>query len=194
MLHEFKQLKTEGYLTGQLLVALPQLQDPRFHQAVVLICGHDEQGAMGLVLNKVIDTLTLKDLLVQLKIEGKTEAPSLPVFYGGPVEMGRGFVLHSLDFMSELSVKISDDFALSATVDVIEAIAQSKGPKDKILALGYAGWSPNQLEGELLAHSWLCIPADAKLVFEIPRQELWKKALDKLGIDPNHLSTHVGNA
>lgn len=194
MLHEFKDLKTEGYLTGQLLIALPQLQDSRFNHAVIFVCGHDEQGAMGLVLNKVIDTLTFDELLKQLSVKVENKAPQIPIYYGGPVEMGRGFVLHSPDFLSELSVKINDKFVLSATLDVIEAIAKGKGPQQKILALGYAGWSPGQLEAELLANSWLQVKADPTLVFSVSRPELWKKTMDKIGIDPENLSLGAGHA
>lgn len=194
MLQEFKVPKTEGYLTGQLLIALPQLQDKRFNHAVIFICGHDEQGAMGLVLNKVIDTLTFDELLTQLNIKKVKNTPRLPIYYGGPVEMGRGFVLHSPDFLGDLSIKINEDFALSATLDVIEAIAHGKGPERKLLALGYAGWSPGQLEEELISNSWLHVTADPSLVFKVSRTELWKKTLDKIGIDPEHLSLGIGHA
>jgi len=194
MSQKFKKFSPEGYLTGQLLVSLPHMPDTRFTHAVIFMCGHDEQGAMGLVLNKIIDTLSFTDLLKQLKIKPSTQTPSLPIFYGGPVEMGRGFVLHSADFMSDLSIMISKDFVLSATLDVIEAIAQGKGPQNKFLALGYAGWSAGQLEKELLNNNWLQVPADPKLVFSTNRQNLWKETFSKIGIDPEHLILDVGHA
>jgi putative transcriptional regulator len=194
MLQEFKVSKTEGYLTGQLLIALPQLQDSRFDHAVIFVCGHDEQGAMGLVLNKIIETLTFDELLKQLNIKKAKKTQYIPIHYGGPVEMGRGFVLHSPDFLSEMSIKINEDFALSATLDVIEAIAHGKGPERKILALGYAGWSPGQLEAELMENSWLHLKADPSLVFQASRPDLWKKTLDKIGINPEHLSLGAGHA
>ena len=194
MPQKFKNSSAEGYLTGQLLVSLPQMQDTRFTHAVIFVCGHDDQGAMGLVLNKIIDHLSFEDLLSQLNIEKSQRTPSLPIYYGGPVEMGRGFVLHSPDFMSELSIQISNDFALSATLDIIEAIAQGKGPQNKLLALGYAGWSPGQLEAELMSNSWLQVTADSHLVFKTDRQNLWIKTLAKIGIDPEHLIIGVGHA
>jgi putative transcriptional regulator len=194
MLYELKGIKTEGYLTGQLLIALPQLQDSRFNRAVIFVCGHDEQGAMGIVLNKVIDTLPFEELLKQLNIRTPKNLPKVPIYYGGPVEMGRGFVLHTPDFMSELSVKVTDEFVLSATLDIIEAIARGKGPRCKLLALGYAGWSPGQLEAELVANNWLHVKADSQLVFQVSREELWRETLDKIGIDPKHLSLGAGHA
>lgn len=181
-------------LIGQLLIATPQLQDRRFHQAVIFICGYDENGAMGLVINKLIDSLTLGSLFEQMDIPIEKFVEDVPVHFGGPVEMGRGFILHSTDRIHKGSVKLTDTFALSSTVDVLKTISKGKGPKDLICALGYSGWGAGQLEAELQTNSWLQVDADPELVFHTPVQKQWKKALDKLGIDPDLLSLDAGHA
>ncbi|OJX13899.1 MAG: hypothetical protein BGO77_01110 [Caedibacter sp. 37-49] len=181
-------------LTGKLLVAMPQLMDPRFTHAVILICGHDKQGAMGLVLNRLIDSLTLQELLEQLNIKTPLLKEEIPIHFGGPVEMGRGFILHSTDYLHKASVKISDDIALTATVDILNEIASGHGPQKKILALGYTGWSAGQLEAELQQNSWLTVDADLDLIFTKDLELLWKQVLKKIGIDPELLSLESGHA
>ncbi len=181
-------------LVGRLLVASPHLKDSRFAQTLIFICGHDKNGAMGLVINKVIDSLSLKDLLEQLKIHPKDINPSGSVYFGGPVEMGRGFVLHSPDFKEDGTVKIDSHFSLTATVEALELIAQNKGPDFCLLALGYSGWSPGQLEDEMGQNEWLPIEADHRLVFETPVDQRWSRAIEKIGIDPTNLTTEIGHA
>ncbi len=181
-------------LTGKLLVAMPQLMDPRFTHAVILICGHDKQGAMGLVLNRLIDSLTLQELLEQLNIKMPLLKEEIPIHFGGPVEMGRGFILHSTDYLHKASVKIGDDIALTATVDILNEIASGHGPEKKILALGYTGWSAGQLEAELQQNSWLMVDADLDLIFTKELELLWKQVLKKIGVDPELLSLELGHA
>ncbi len=181
-------------LTGKLLVAMPQLMDPRFTHAVILICGHDKQGAMGLVLNRLIDSLTLQELLDQLNIKAPVIKEEIPIHFGGPVEMGRGFILHSTDYLHKASVKVNDDVALTATIDILNEIANGHGPQHKILALGYTGWSAGQLEIELHQNSWLVIEADLDHIFTKELDLLWKKTINKIGVDPELLSLEAGHA
>ncbi len=181
-------------LAGQLLVAMPQLQEARFTHAVILVCGHDKKGAMGLVVNKLLDTLTLKDLLNQLSIDSPSMVEDHPIYFGGPVEMGRGFVLHSTDYMHDGSVSINDHVALTATVDILQEIAQGQGPKRCKMALGYVGWSAGQLEAEIQDNSWLLVEADMTLLFHLMGEDCWRAAIHKLGIEPDLLSIEAGHA
>ncbi len=187
-------IDTEYYLTGQILVAMPQMQDPRFKEAVIFMCGHDEQGAMGIVLNKLIDAVTLSDLLEQLNVSQEILTEDLRVHYGGPVEIGRGFVLHSSDYLGENSVEITNDIALSASTAVLNDVIQGRGPDHLLLALGYAGWSSGQLEEEILQNGWLTLPADASIIFDESPETLWRRTLEKFGVDPEHLFAHTGHA
>jgi putative transcriptional regulator len=190
----FQKHSMEGYLTGQLLVAMPQMKDPRFIHAVVYICGHDENGAMGLVINKLIDAVRLADLLSQLGIKTSPLSKNIPIHFGGPVEMGRGFVLHSNDYIHEGSIVISEEIALTATLDMLTIIAEGSGPKEKMCALGYAGWSSGQLEHELQQNAWLQVPADMDLIFHEPIAERWRKTINKIGIMPEDLLWDAGHA
>ncbi len=187
-------IKDDFYLTGQILVAMPQMQDPRFKSAVIFMCGHDEQGAMGIVVNKLIDSVTLADLLEQLDIARDIPLNDLKVHYGGPVEIGRGFVLHSSDYLGENSVEITSDIALSASTNVLNDVVQGNGPDHLLLALGYAGWSSGQLENEIMQNGWLTLPADGSILFDKDPQTLWRRTLQKFGVDPDHLFAHTGHA
>lgn len=186
--------KEEGYLTGQILIAMPSMNDGRFDHSVIYIIAHDAQGAMGLILNKPIEGFTFHDLLYQIDLKPSKQTPTPPVYYGGPVEVGRGFVLHSPDFTSPTTIQINDDFSLSATLEVIEAIALGNGPEYEILTLGYAGWSPGQLDDELKENVWLCASTTGEFIFENPRETLWEDALHLMGIDPENLSEALGHA
>ena len=190
------------YLDGRLLVAMPGMSDPRFARAVIYMCAHSEDGAMGLVLNHRSATMNFPDLLVQLGIIGEDEtirlpraADSVPVLMGGPVETGRGFVLHSDDYHAEqATLEIDSGVSLTATLDILRAIAQGQGPARALLALGYAGWSPGQLEAELQANGWLVCPADAALVFDAPLESKYDRALRSIGVDPAMLVSDAGHA
>jgi putative transcriptional regulator len=181
-------------LTGQLLVAMPQMSDPFFDHSVVYLCAHSEEtGAMGLVVNKTIDKLTLEELYTQLKIEAVTRSHQ-PVHFGGPVAPGQGFVLHSADYHDEGTLGISDEFALTATLDILHAQSRGTGPRQGLVALGYAGWGPGQLEAEIGANGWLVVAADPSLVFEVEDGSKWQRALAKLGVSPEMLSGESGRA
>lgn len=182
-------------LTGQLLVAMPQMMDPRFARSVVYICAHSEEaGAMGLVINKLLQELTMDELFTHLKLEPARQRRSNPVFFGGPVEPGRGFVLHTADYKEESTLAVSGEFAVTATLDILRAIGRGEGPHRSLLALGYAGWAPGQLDAEIQANGWLSVDADAELVFDNDIDGKWQRALGKLGVDLTMLSTDAGHA
>jgi len=182
-------------LTGKLLIAMPGMGDPRFEHSVVYICSHGEEGAMGLIVNKPSD-LRAKTLLGQLNIP--CEVPAVGerlVHFGGPVEMSRGFVLHSSDYEANLhSMKINDAFSMTATLDVLEDIAGGRGPLNAMLMLGYAGWGSEQLENEIGMNGWLTADAAPDLVFDVADDDKWEAALASLGVDPLTLSASAGHA
>ncbi|WP_372613289.1 YqgE/AlgH family protein [Aquicoccus sp.] len=182
-------------LTGTLLIAMPGMGDPRFDKSVVFVCAHSDEGAMGLIVNKPTDDLRLSALVEQLELGEGGCARDLPVYFGGPVEHGRGFVLHSGDYTSPIStLRVNDDFALTATLDILEELAAGRGPMRAIMALGYAGWGPGQLESEILANGWLTAEAGADLVFDTADVRKWSAALRTLGVDPLSLSAAAGRA
>jgi putative transcriptional regulator len=194
-------LETGGYLDGQLLVAMPSMTDPRFHRAVIYMCAHSAEGAMGLVINQRAPHITLPRLLEQLEIpapdgrQAAIDAESMDIYVGGPVEASRGFVLHTSDYFAQDStLSIDGGFSLTATIDILKAIAKGRGPNKAILALGYAGWAPGQLEHEIQANGWLNCPADPDIVFGGDIENKYGRALDSLGIDPSHLVGAAGRA
>ena len=182
------------YLEGQLLVAMPTMGDPRFARSVIYMCAHSDEGAMGLVVNKLLESLSFTDLLKQLDIEAESVDQRIRVHFGGPVESARGFVLHSTDYTHEATMRVDDEFALTATVDVLKAMAEGKGPRRSMLALGYAGWAPGQLDREIQENGWLNVPADEELVFDETQDGKWERAVGRLGIDPGNLSGVAGRA
>ena len=191
-----------GFLDGQMLVAMPGMADERFARAVIYICAHSQDGAMGIIVNHPVQKVSFSEILVQLEVLAADDAIRLPpavgavpVVKGGPVETGRGFVLHSDDyFIDNSTLPIDDGIALTATLDVLRAIAQGSGPSRAVLALGYAGWSPGQLELEIQANGWLNCPADAGLIFDPSLDAKYDRALRKIGIDPSMLSGEAGHA
>jgi Putative transcriptional regulator len=184
----------ESSLVGKLLVAMPGMRDPRFAKSVVYMCAHSTDGAMGLVLNRILDTLTFADLLEQLGIPSSESQRAIRVHFGGPVETGRGFVLHSPDYKQDGTLIVAGEVSLTATVDILRAIAAGAGPRRHLLALGYAGWGPGQLDGEIRANGWLHVPADEELVFDPGLETKWDRAMAKMGIDPRMLSDAAGHA
>ena len=181
-------------LTGKILVSMPFLSDPRFLHTVIYVCGHDAQGAMGLIVNKGLPAVTFEELLAQMEVDISIIEVKIPIHYGGPVEIGRGFVLHSSDYMSESTVVIDNGFSMTATLDILRAIATNEGPHDTLLALGYVGWSAGQLEQEVQENGWLTIDANPALIFGSDLDNKWREALATLGIDPAGLSFEVGHA
>ena len=182
-------------LTGEFLIAMPGMMDLRFQQSLVYLCEHSDKGAMGLIVNKPAADISFDELLEQLEIKSTVETGSVDVYFGGPVETGRGFVLHTGDYASDLrTMQVAENIALTPTLDVLEDIATGKGPKQAMMMLGYAGWGPGQLEGELAQNGWLTTPGSAELIFAVPSGDKWAKALDRLGIDPALLSGAAGSA
>ena len=194
--------KPGNYLDGQMLIAMPSLQDGPFARSLVYLCAHREDGAMGIIVNHTAPTVKFPELLVQLGIVNESEAIVLPrraeeikVLRGGPVETGRGFVLHSSDFFIDNStLPIADDVCLTATLDILKAIAKGDGPQKAVLALGYAGWSSGQLESEIRANGWLHCPADANLIFDDDFATKYERALAKIGVSIAMLSGEAGRA
>jgi putative transcriptional regulator len=199
---ETTQLNSGGFLDGQLLIAMPGMLDNRFARSVIYLCAHSEEGAMGIIVNRPARKLSFSELLVQLDVIRPDEAIRLPaeagavqVLKGGPVETGRGFVLHSNDFFIDNStLPIDSGVSLTATVDILRAIASGSGPVHAILALGYAGWSAGQLETEMQHNGWLTCPADPSLIFDPASDSKYDRALRKLGVDLARLSSDAGRA
>ena len=194
--------KKPGYLDGQILVAMPTIRDDRFSRTVIYLCAHSSEGAMGIVINQPAPHIDFGDLLVQLDVIPDNKLIELPlragevkVLKGGPVETGRGCVLHSADFFIENStLPIDNGICLTATLDILKAIARGQGPESAVLALGYAGWAPGQLESEIHANGWLNCAADPELVFSTRAELKYESALRKIGIDPAKLSSEAGHA
>jgi len=182
-------------LTGHLLIAMPGMEDPRFARSVVYLCAYSEDGAMGLILNKPTPEVRFSDLLEQLDISRDAGAPDLRIHYGGPVETGRGFVLHTSDYASEQgTMQVSETVAMTATVDVLDALVHGAGPARSLMALGYSGWGPGQLEDEIAMNGWLTVKATDDLVFGRAHDHKWAAALRLLGVDPLNLSDQAGHA
>ncbi len=191
-----------SYLDGQFLVAMPSMQDDRFARSVIYLCAHSDEGAMGIVVNQAAPQIAFPDLLIQLDIIPDGPEIRLPraasrmiVQRGGPVETGRGFVLHSADYFAENStLPIAEDICLTATLDVLKAIASGSGPENAMLALGYAGWGAGQLEQEIQANGWLSLKGDARLIFDPDLDRKYDRALGLIGVDPLMLSAEAGHA
>lgn len=206
----------EGYLEGQLLIAMPAMNDPNFEKSVIYLCAHSDLGAVGLVINQRASGITFGEILEQLEITPSAEDPapplitnstddSRPIFIGGPVETGRGFVLHSTDYCKDEATLVSQDtigdgsggdegVGMTATLDILRAIAEGKGPRRSLLAIGYSGWGPGQLESEIQANGWLTCPAENDLVFDEDFETKWTRAVEILGVDPAFLSSDFGHA
>lgn len=182
------------YLVGQLLLAMPGMGDPRFDHAAIAICAHDENGALGLVVNHVYDGLTVRKVMEQLDIDPEATPDDVPVYAGGPVEPGRGFVLHSLDYNGSATLQVVNSWGLTATTDILKDIAEGRGPARWLLALGYAGWGEGQLDVELTQHGWLNAPATPELIFDVPVDDRWPRAFANLGVDVGQLSSTAGRA
>lgn len=185
---------THTYLEGQLLIAMPLMMDPRFERSVVFICSHSADGAMGIVVNKPINSLSFPQLLKQLEINTNICNDKIQVYFGGPMEGARGFVLHSPDYIQDSTVLIKNEFALSANTNILKAMAEGNGPKHSLLALGYAGWSAGQLDQEIQENGWLTITANKEIIFHKDNQNKWQNAAASLGVDVNKLSSDFGHA
>jgi len=182
------------YLTGQLLIAMPSMRDPRFTRTVIYMCAHTAEGAMGLVLNRLVGSVTFPDLLAQLGIEQTAEADQIRVHFGGPVETGRGFVLHTAEYNATGTMPVTGGVSLTASLDILKDIASGQGPRQSLLALGYAGWGAGQLDQEIHANGWLSVQADHRLIFDADLDNKWERAIAKIGIDFSKLSGEAGHA
>ena len=185
----------DSFLEGKLLIAMPGMPDPRFEKSVIFMCAHSAKGAMGLIINKPIDGLSFRDLMDKLEIGVSAERADAPILFGGPMQMGRGFVLHSAEYAGEdTTLAITPEISLTASVDILKAISAGRGPAKSILALGYAGWGVGQIEDEILANGWIHCDADAHLLFETDYDARWQTAIAKLGADISGLSAEAGRA
>jgi putative transcriptional regulator len=192
-----KKEKIEGanFLEGKLLIALPGMTDPRFEKTVIFMCAHSNDGAMGLIINKPVQELGFHELMTRLGLRITANTPDFPVLYGGPVETGRGFVLHSGDYESpDSTMPVSPEISLTGTLDILRAMAEGRGPEKAIFALGYAGWGAGQIENEIRLNGWVHCDADNAILFEADTSARWATALKKLGIDLSGLSIHAGRA
>jgi putative transcriptional regulator len=183
-----------GYLTGQLLIAMPAMLDSRFEKTVIYMCIHNVDGAMGLVINRRMDEISFPELLQNLNIDCDAPDPNIPVQYGGPVETGRGFVLHTEEYEQDGTISVHDGVRLTATIEILAAMADRRGPMKSILALGYAGWGPGQLDSEIQQNAWLHVPADEALLFDTALDGKWDHAIAKIGVDVSLLSGDHGHA
>ncbi len=181
-------------LTGQLLIAMPSMADPRFARSVIYLCAHSDEGAMGIVVNRPLAAPSFADLLRQLKVDPVPPARSIRLCSGGPVDNARGFVLHTADWTDEASLRVDDSLALTASLDILKAIATGGGPREGVLALGYAGWGPGQLDVEIGQNAWLSAPPDFAVLFDADHDTKWRRALGALRIDPLLLSHSAGRA
>lgn len=185
-------------LSGKFLLAMPGMGDPRFHKAVILVCAHNDDGAMGLVINHVMPGIDLEALLKQLNItipEGDYTSPSgVAVMSGGPVENVRGFIVHTTEFHQQDTVPINDRISVTGTVDALRAVAAGEGPQQMIFVLGYAGWGPGQLDQELHDNVWLVFDATPEIIFDTEPDQKWDAVIRSMGIDPNMLSNASGRA
>ncbi len=187
----------DGFLEGKMLIAMPSIGDTRFERTLIYMCVHNPDGAMGIVVNKLAPNITFPDLLERLSIAmpDAAERITCPVLVGGPVEMGRGFVLHTQDYFSEEStLPVDEDVGLTASVDILRAMAGGRGPRHALLALGYAGWAPGQLDAEIQSNGWLHCDPDPELLFGLDIETKYHKALAKLGVDISLLSGDAGHA
>lgn len=184
----------EGLLTGQLLIAMPSMDTPHFAHSVIFMCAHTPEGAMGIVVNRPLSQPSFEDLLQQLDVAPTPPARRISLFRGGPVDSARGFVLHTRDWTGDGSLMVDDQVALTASLDILKAIADGGGPRQGLLALGYAGWGPGQLDQEMADNAWLSAPASLDLIFDDNHDTKWRRAMASLRVDPAALSGSAGHA
>ncbi|HEY1614500.1 MAG TPA: YqgE/AlgH family protein [Rhizomicrobium sp.] len=189
------QSEGENFLEGKLLIAMPGMSDPHFDKSVIYMCAHSAEGAMGIMINKPVEGLSFHELITRLDLKPSERTPDFPVLYGGPVETGRGFVLHSGEYeTSDGTMPVSEDVSLTATLDILRAIAEGRGPDRAIFALGYAGWNAGQIESEIRLNGWIHCDSDPDILFGSAPDTKWVEALRKLGIDASVLTAHSGHA
>ena len=182
------------FLAGQLLLSMPGMGDPRFERTAIAMCVHDSDGALGLMVNRACETLAVRDLMEQLDIDPGMTPEDAFVHSGGPVEPGRGFVLHTLDYEKDGTLSVGDAWGLTATLDILRDIAGGQGPRKWLMALGYSGWGEGQLDAELTRHGWVAAAGSCTIVFDTPLEDRWPRAYAQIGVDPIRLSPHAGRA
>ena len=188
-------LSNDGFLTGKILLSMPAIHDSRFEESVIFVCGHDSKGAIGLMINKIIPTLHFGELLDQIDVPLIDQSRrDNTLYYGGPLEVSRGFVLHTPDFSSASTVHVNKYFSVTATVDILRALAKGQGPSQYRIALGYTGWSDGQIEMEITDNNWLVFDSVPEMVFEGRYELKWRDTLKMQGIDPGALSPNAGHA
>ncbi len=187
-------LSGEGLFRHTLLIAMPQLQDNFFHQSVIYMCAHNASGAMGIIINQRMPDLRFGELLTQLKLPESQLRMDPVIHFGGPIDTGRGFVLHSADYKQPETMALHDTLSMTGTLGILKALAEDKGPRNSLFALGYAGWDAGQLEAEIQANSWLTVPSDNDILFHTALDRKWQRALSRLGIEPFMLSSVAGHA
>lgn len=185
---------SDTFLVGKLLLAMPGMTDQRFRKAVIFMCAHDDKGSMGLVINHPVPDIDFEKLIAQLDINHDGPVPDLPVMSGGPVESGRGFLLHSSDFTQKDTVRVHGGIHVTGTIDALREIVQGRGPDQMLFALGYAGWDAGQLEREIHDNAWLITDATTDLVFDVDAARKWDCAVQRMGVDPAMLSGVAGRA
>lgn len=185
----------DGFLLGKLLVALPGMPDPRFEKSVILMCAHSDQGAMGIIVNKPFEGLSFRDLVERLDVKVTADTPDPPILFGGPVGTGQGFVLHSSEFGNgEATMPVTSEISLTATIEILRAIAEGRGPQKALFALGYAGWGPGQIENELMSNGWIPCDVQKDILFDLDCALKWQAALGSIGADISGLSAEAGRA
>lgn len=184
----------DGYLTGYLLIAMPYIQETRFEHSLVFICGHDANGAIGLILNKPLPSVYLPELLKQLSIPTSANTPNDPLYFGGPIDMSRGFVLHSLDYISDNTVVVNQAFGVTATIDVLRSISKGEGPKNYHISLGYSGWMAGELEREMQNNHWLTSKLQPDLVFNTSPDNMWRESMHRMGLQDSNIPYIGGHA
>ncbi|MGD0192408.1 MAG: YqgE/AlgH family protein [Rhizomicrobium sp.] len=190
-----RSIEGDNFLEGKILIAMPGMPDPRFEKSVIFMCAHSAEGAMGIIVNKPVPGLSFHELMNKLELRVTPDARNFPVLYGGPMETGRGFVLHSGEYDgSDATLPVSEDVSLTATLDILRDMGKGEGPENAIFALGYAGWSPGQIESEIRSNGWIHCDCDSDLLFGSNMEAKWATALGKLGIDVSGLSVHAGHA
>jgi putative transcriptional regulator len=189
------QKANDGFLLGKLLIALPGMPDPRFEKSVIFMCAHSNQGAMGIIVNKPFEGLSFRDLVERLDVRVTADTADQPILFGGPVGTGQGFVLHTSEFGDgNETMPVTSEISLTATIEILRAIAEGRGPEKSLFALGYAGWGPGQIESELSSNGWIHCDAKKAILFDVGYDEKWRAALGTLGADVSGLSAEAGRA
>ena len=185
--------KNKKFLSGKFLIATPSMSDPRFYKSVIYIITHKSEGAMGIVINQPIIETKINNIINNEELKDNSNIDNIPITYGGPVDTKKGFVLHTREFKDETTIKVGQNIFLTSNISILKSIVKGDGPKNSLFALGYAGWTPGQLESEISKNGWLVAPGNPELIFKCRIEERWNKAIKSIGINPNLLNSESGN-